>query len=87
MNIINFQTMMEETRALVKENLTNKDKCPGYMTEKQLKLILAELDKMEMAKNSHLFYPYYPKGISDSWDYSDPLGIKLLELLELYCKL
>lgn len=87
MNVTNFQEMLEETRALVKGNLVNRDKCPSYMSEKQLMFILAELDKMERTRNIHLFYPYYPRGIADSWDYSNPLGIKLLELLELYRKL
>ena len=26
----------------------------------------------------------YPKGITDSWDDSNPLALKLLDLLELY---
>lgn len=82
-----FQMVLEETRRLVKENLTNKDRLPSYMSEKQLIFILDELNKMERIRDIHLFYPYYPKGITDSWDYSNPLGIKLLELLELYCEL
>ena len=83
----NFQVVIDETKALVQEYLTNKDKRPSYMLEKQLVFILIELDKMEQTRNCHMFYPYYPKGISDSWDYSNPLGAKLLELLALYCKL
>ncbi len=82
-----FQAMMEETKALIEENLTNKDKRPSYMLEKQLAFIKTELNKMEQKRNFHVFYPYYPKGIIDSWDYSNSLAIKLMELLELYCKL
>lgn len=87
MNMANFQVMMDETKALVKEYLANKEKRPSYMLEKQLTAILVELDKMEQARNCHVFYPYYPKGICDSWDFLDPLGSKLLELLDVYRRL
>ena len=83
----NFQVMMDETKALVKKYLTNKSTLPNYMLENQLELILVELNKMDQIRNCHVFYPYYPIVINDSWDYSDLLGTKLLELLELYCKL
>lgn len=83
----NFQVMMDETKALVKKYLTNKSTLPSYMLENQLELILVELNKMDQIRNCHVFYPYYPKVINDSWDYLDLLGTKLLELLELYCKL
>lgn len=83
----NFQIMVAEVQALVQEELKNKDSRPSYMLEKQLHMILDELNKMEQIRNIHLFYPYYPKGIADSWDYSNPLTIKLLDLLELYRKL
>ncbi len=83
----NFQMVLEETRTLVKESLTNRDRRPSYMSEKQLIFILNELNKMERIRNIHFFCPFYPKGISDSWDYSNPLSIKLLELLELYREL
>lgn len=86
-NMANFQVMMDETKALVKKYLTNKSTLPSYMLENQLELILVELNKMDQIRNCHVFYPYYPKVINDSWDYSDLLGTKLLELLELYCKL
>ena len=41
------------------------------MLENQLELILVELNKMDQIRNCHVFYPYYPKVINDSWDYSD----------------
>ena len=79
-----FQYMMEEVRDLVQEEIKNRENRPDYMLEKQLYGILDELDQMEKIRNIHLFYPYYPKGISDCWDEVNPLTIKLLELLELY---
>lgn len=86
-NMTTFQSMIEEIKIIVQAELKNKDNRPSYMSEKQLCFILKELDKMEQIRNIHLFYPYYPKGIADSWDYANPLAIKLFELLELYRKL
>ena len=50
----------------------------------QLQTILAELQKSNMQKNVILSYP---RIIVDSWDYSDKLGVELLELAELYRKI
>lgn len=50
----------------------------------QLQTILAELQKSNMQKNVILSYPWI---IVDSWDYSDELGVELLELAELYRKI
>lgn len=58
---MDFQSMIEEVRIHVQEEINNKDTRPGYMSEKQLCFILDELDKMERIRNIHLFYPYYPK--------------------------
>lgn len=50
----------------------------------QLQTILTELQKSNMQKNVILSYH---RIIVDSWDYSDQLGMELLELEELYKKL
>ncbi len=50
----------------------------------QLQTILAQLQKSNMQKNVILSYP---RIIVDSWDYSDELGVELLELAELYRKI
>ena len=42
-----FQSMVEETKALVQKEIKNKDNRPDFILEKQLYLILEELDKME----------------------------------------
>ena len=49
----------------------------------QLQVILKELQNSYKEKNILLSYPRF---IVDSWDYSDQLGIELLELAELYKK-
>ena len=50
----------------------------------QLQTILTELQKSNTQKNVILSYP---RIIVDSWDYSDQLGMELLELAELYRKM
>ena len=50
----------------------------------QLQTILIELQKSNMQKNVILSYP---RIIIDSWDYSDQLGMELVELAELYKKI
>ena len=50
----------------------------------QLQTILAELQKSNMQKNVIVSYH---RIIVDSWDYSDELGVELLELAELYRKI
>lgn len=82
-----FQSMVEETKVLVQKEIENKGHRPDYILEKQLYFILDELDKMGRIRNIHMFHPYYPKGIADTWDYSNPLTIRLLELLDSYRKL
>lgn len=50
----------------------------------QLQGILEELKNSSVQKSISL---YYPRVIVDSWDYSDPLGIELMELAALYEKI
>ena len=50
----------------------------------QLQGILEELKNSSVQKNISL---YYPRVIVDSWDYSDRLGIELMELAALYEKI
>lgn len=50
----------------------------------QLQTILIELQTSSRKKNVILSYP---RLIIDSWDYSDRLGVELVELAELYKKL
>ena len=47
----------------------------------QLILILNELEKSYDTPNINLSFP---RVIVDSWDYSDELGIKLMNLTDLY---
>ncbi|MCM1084180.1 MAG: hypothetical protein NC428_11985 [Clostridium sp.] len=83
----NFGSMLEEVKTLVQDEINNPSKRPDYISETQLYAILDELNKMGRIRNSRLFYPYYPRGLADSWSFSNQLGDKLLNLLELYKKL
>ena len=47
----------------------------------QLSNILEELEKMLNSKNLKLCYP---RMIVDSWDFTDELGLELLDLAEVY---
>lgn len=47
----------------------------------QLQTILSELQKSNLQKDVVLSYP---RIIIDSWDYSDQLGMELVEMAELY---
>lgn len=82
-----FHEIINDVKSLVKNEILNKDTRPEYMSEKQLYFILDELEKMEQIQSSKLFFPYYPRGIVDSWDFSNQLTEKLFELLEAYRKL
>ena len=83
----NFQFEIEKVKNLVLNEIEHKENRPNYILEEQLYLILSELEKMDRIRNVRLFCPYYPHAITDSWDYSNPLGKKLLELFGLYRKL
>ncbi len=50
----------------------------------QLQTILIELQASSRQRNVTLSYP---RIITDSWDYSDQLGVELVELAELYKKI
>lgn len=50
----------------------------------QLQTILIELQASSKEENVILSYP---RIIIDSWDYSDQLGVELVELAELYKKM
>lgn len=81
-----FHSMVEEVRTLINAKLRDRAR-PQYMLERQLHAILDEIDKMDRIRDAGQFFPYYPKGISESWNCLDPLGLKLSELLDAYRRL
>ena len=53
----------------------------------QLENIKRELECMRNALSFKKFKPSYTRIIVDSWDYTNPMGIKLLDLYDDYIKL
>jgi hypothetical protein len=82
-----FHAMTENLINEIKNLMDNRDSCPGYMTETQLESIKQELYEMDKIRDKNVFYPYYPKGIADCWDFKDNLAIQLMKHLEIYCSL
>ncbi len=82
-----FEELVAGSQSKILELLKNKESLPDYMLEGQLNLILKELDQMALVKDASVFYPYYPKGIADSWDFNDKLAAELLEVLDVYRRL
>ncbi len=58
-----------------------------FSNERQLEKILHELELMKEVSSSNEFTPAFPSIIVDSWDYSNELGIFLLDLYEVYKKI
>lgn len=82
-----FHTIVKETKSKIRVLMDDKEGRPFYMSDQQLETIVEELDKMDRIRDRRVFYPYYPKGIADSWDYKDPLAKKLLDILDIYVRL
>ena len=73
-----------ELQQKVKEEIEKVKEGQSERNIVQLQTILTELQKSNMQKNVILSYP---RIIVDSWDYSDQLGVELVELAELYKKI
>ncbi len=82
-----FVLLIDDAKHDIKNYLEHPEMMPGYMLKKQLEMIIRELNIMVEDKGRGTFYPYYPKGITDSWDYNDTLGKKLMQIVNIYLKL
>ena len=80
----NFNKRNSELQQKIKLEIEKVKMGPSKKNMVQLQTILTELQKSNMKKNVILSYP---RIIVDSWDYSDQLGMELLELEELYRKI
>ena len=81
------QKIREKNRQLQEKIKLEIEKVKAGQSKKsivQLQAILTELQKSSMQKDVVLSYP---RMIIDSWDYSDQLGVELVELAELYKKI
>ena len=82
-----FVSLIDDAKHDIENYLKHPEMMPGYMLKKQLEMIIRELDSMAEDKGQGSFHPYYPRGITDSWDYNDNLGKKLMQISDLYWKL
>lgn len=73
---------IEKIDHLIEKNNYEKE---SVSNGSQLEKIRQELFTMKI-RYSQEFKPSFPRMIIDSWDFSDTLGVELLELNELYCK-
>lgn len=73
-----------ELQQKVKEEIEKVKEGQSERNIVQLQTILSELQTSSRQKNIILSYPQI---IIDSWDYSDYLGMELVELAELYKKI
>lgn len=78
---------IDEINKLLVQSESESSPLPYYMSRSQLKAIIDELLTMNQTRNAKEFFPYYPKGIADCWNYDDMLGNKLLNIIDIYKKL
>lgn len=85
--MLDFHAKTEDIINKIQKLLDNDEIRPKYMNEKQLESIKLELLEMDRVRDKNVFYPYYPKGVVDCWDYEDDLAVLLMKHLEIYCSL
>ena len=76
-----YNKLNKELQQNVKIEIEKAEKGKSKKSLSQLQLILSELEKSYDTPNVNLSFP---RLIVDSWDYSDELGIKLINLAEKY---
>ena len=79
-----FSKRNSELQQKIGEEIEKVKKGQSKRNIVQLQTILMELQTSNRQKNVILSYP---RIIIDSWDYSDQLGVELVELAELYKKI
>lgn len=80
----NFYKMNIELQTKVSDEIDKVTKGLSKKSISQLQIILKELYSMERSKGLIISYP---RIIIDSWDYSDSLGMELVDFAGLYKKL
>ena len=85
--MLDFHAKTEDIINKIQKLIDNDEIRPKYMNEKQLESIKLELLEMDRVRDKNVFYPYYPKGVVDCWDYKVDLANLLMKHLEIYCSL
>ena len=83
---MSFDELVSEAKCMITELIDHPQNRPAYMTEAPA-WILTQLDEMLKYRDYHAYRPTFPRIITDSWDYDDELGMKLMEVAALYKKL
>ncbi len=55
-------------------------------SEKNCNQLVTIIDELKKMTNEESFVPSFPRFIIDSWDYTDPLGLELVDLVEMHKK-
>jgi len=82
-----FDKKVNEIKELLRQEIVNVEKGTSKKSIQQLTTIMGELEQMDKCKNSKLYMPSFPRYIIDSWDYTDSLGLELINLFENYKKI
>ena len=81
-----LEVLINDAKSDIEKIRNHPETMPAYMSKSQLEMIVNELDSIACNKGQGSFYPYYPKGIADCWDYNDNLAKKLMYIAEIYQK-
>lgn len=82
-----FDNLYNEIRIKLQNEIDEARIGDSKKSMQQLLTIMEEIQHMSEVRNDKAFLPSYPRFIIDSWDFTDPLGMELIKLLEIYKKL
>lgn len=82
-----FDNLYNEIRINLQNEIDEAKKGVSKKSTQQLLTIMSEIQRMIEVRNVKAFLPSYPRLIIDSWDFTDPLGLELINLFEMYKKL
>lgn len=85
--VTEFENKYNELVQIVTRELDLVNRGLKKRSHLQLKSIINDINKMNEIRDSNIFLPSFPRFIVDSWDFSDSLGIELLNFYELYKKI
>lgn len=83
---MSFDELVNEAREMINEMIKHPETRPAYIPDSP-DWILKQLDEMLKYRDINAYRPSFPRIITDSWDYSDPLANKLMDVAALYEKL
>ena len=82
-----FDNLYNEIMIKLQKEIDEARKGVSKKSMQQLLTIMGDIQQMSEVRNDKAFLPSYPRFIIESWDFTDPLGMELIKLLEIYKKL